>query len=180
MAAKLDEIDTVVLADIFSYLKPDQISFSLQNLSHSTNTLLDKISKDNHFWLSLVETLIEKHIPNPRIRDWKVVYYKLIDRDYILNLSLMNDYVEIVEVILKDTRKDIDIYSVFNLAVSSNSLETVKFLLKQYDIDYNESLMTSIYSRVGVEIFELLLSDKRIDPSINDNEAIISLGKSVV
>jgi len=50
MAGNLSTIPEQVRQSLFSYLKKDQLAYSLITLNRETKTLLDKSIKDNAFW----------------------------------------------------------------------------------------------------------------------------------
>jgi ankyrin repeat protein len=93
-----------------------------------------------------------------------------------IKLASSNGYTEVVKLLLEDERVDpsADYSLSFSYAYKNNHIEVVKLLLKDGRINFYDNQCLSYSCRHGYEeIIELLLSNKKVNTSSDDNYTII-------
>jgi hypothetical protein len=95
--------------------------------------------------------------------------------------AISSDHIEVIKVLLQDSRLIIDMTcSYLYYLVYNSSLEVAKLLLADSRIDPsfdNNEMIISVSEKGHTEFVKLLLKDPRVDPTANNNKALKSAVK---
>lgn len=105
---------------------------------------------------------------------FQIVLDRVEPPNEILADVMVYERLDLLEILLRDDRIVIDPIRTLDVAIEVGNNEIVNLLLNDERIELNvDHLIRAIRNDVGIEIIRTLLEDGRIDPSENDNEALI-------